>query len=158
MDAGVFTAEVLDMYSDASRNFLLGFGAYCNSQWCCERWERQFCEEVQPSIEYLELYAVAVAVVKWLHLFENKRVVIFCDNQAVVQMLNNSSSRCKNCMVLIRIVTLESMLRNSRVYGRFVRSKDNGKADALSRMDFERFTHLSAGSMDENKSEVPNVL
>ena len=30
---GIHSAQVLDMYSDASRNFTLGFGAYCGTEW-----------------------------------------------------------------------------------------------------------------------------
>ena len=99
---GILDAKMLDMYSDASRNFSLGFSAYCGSEWTWGQWDKEFCEQTQPSIEYLELFAVTVAVMNWLRLFPNRRIILFCDNQAVVNMINNNSSSCKNCMVLIR--------------------------------------------------------
>ena len=102
------------MYSDASRNFHLGFGAYCGSEWSVGQWDYEFCERYQPSIEYLELYAVTVGVLNWLKLFKNMKIVLFCDNEAVVSMINNSSSKCKNCMVLIRI--LEGLVCNTRIF------------------------------------------
>ena len=46
-------------------------------------------------------------------------------------MINNSTSSCKNCMVLIRIITAESILRNVRIFAKHVSTKNNGKADAL---------------------------
>ena len=61
-------------------------------------------------------------------------------------------------MVLIRIVTLESLKTNSRVYAKYVPTKLNGKADALSRMDFKRFKNLAGDTMDMEKTEVPEVL
>ena len=125
-------AIALDMFSDASRNFTLGFGAYCGSEWSWGQWDTNFCEEVQPSIEYLELFAVTVAVLNWLKFFKNKRIALFSDNQAVVNMINNSASKCKNCMILIRMIVLEGLTCNTRVFARFVWSKDNGKVDALS--------------------------
>ena len=70
-------------------------------------------------------------------------------------MINNSSSKCKNCMVLIRILTAESILRNSRIFAKHVGTKNNGKGDALSRLDMSRFlgglslhlNHLIASGM-----------
>ena len=47
-------------------------------------------------------------------------------------MVNNSTSSCKNCMVLLRHIILESLVQNVRVYAKFVKSVENGKADALS--------------------------
>ena len=41
-------ATVSDMYSDASRNFKLGFGAYCGPEWTFGKWEESFCEKAQP--------------------------------------------------------------------------------------------------------------
>ena len=59
------------MYSDASRNFRLGFGAYCGTEWSFGQWDYEFCQDKQPSIEYLELFAVVVGVLNWLKLWKN---------------------------------------------------------------------------------------
>ena len=125
------------MYSDASRNFMKGFGALCQKDWTFSRWDEFFMMKNQPSIEYLKLYAVIVAVLLWIDRFKNHKIRLFCDNKSIVHMLNSSSSSCKNCMVLIRIITLESMVKNVRVYAKHVTSKMNGKSDALSRLDFD---------------------
>ena len=156
---GILNAQSIDMYSDASRNFSLGFGAYCGPEWTCGQWDSQFCVRVEPSIEYLELYAVTVAVLNWLKIFKNRRIILFCDNQAVVNMINNSTSKCKQCMVLIRMIVLESLILNARVYARFVRSKDNGKADALSHLQWDRFRKLSVNDhMNEHPTSIPQCL
>ena len=152
------TAEVLDMYSDASRNFKLGFGAYCGPEWTFGQWDEEFCLQVQPSIEYLELYAVAVGVLNWLKLFKNRKIMLFCDNQAVVEMINNSSSRCKNCMILIRMIVLECLVCNTRVFARYVRSKENDKADALSRLQWDRFWQLAGNQMNSEPTQIPCCL
>ena len=88
MDASIIQAEELDMYSDASGNYGLGFGAYCGTEWTYGQWNKEFCVKVEPSIEYLELFAVLVGVLNWIHLFSNKRIMLFCDNQSVVYMIN----------------------------------------------------------------------
>ena len=151
------TAQDINMYSDASPNFDLGFGAYCDKSWTFGRWDQAFMEECEPSIEYLELFTVEVAVLKWIWQFKNRRIYLFGDNESVVHMLNKSTSSCKNCMVLIMIITLESLCRNVRVYAKHVSSKDNGIADALSRMKFSLFRTL-APHMDELPSDIPEEI
>ena len=152
------TSEMLDMYSDASRNFSLGFGAYCGPEWTFGKWDDDFCSKVEPSIEYLELYGVAVGVLNWLKLFQNKKIVLFCDSEAVVNMINNSSSKCKNCMVLMRLIVLESLNCNTRVFARYVRSSANGKADALSRFQWSRFWKLAGNTMNHQPTSIPDVI
>ena len=118
MDAVSLNAEQLDMYSDASGNYKLGFGAYCRSEWSFGQWDMELCKELSLSIEYLELFAVLVGVLNWIKLFQNRRIILFCDNESVVQMINNSSSKCKHCMMLIRIFIAESLTRNVRIFAR----------------------------------------
>ena len=158
IDAVPLTAEQLDMYSDASGNYKLGFGAYCGPEWTFGCWDEEFCEAHKPSIEYLELLAVGVAVLNWIKLFTNKRVILFCDNESVVHKINSSSSNCKQCMVLIWIITAESINRNVRIFARHVGTKENGKADALSRLDFKRFWALAGSDMNDNPSEIPDAI
>ena len=151
-------ANIIDMYSDASRNFELGFGAYCGEEWTFGQWEKDFMTIHEPSIEYLELYALLVGVMNWIHYFKNRRIVLFCDNEAVVHMVNNNSSKCKHRMKLIRVLVLESLVQNVRVFAKHVGTKDNGKADALSRLDIPRFMRLGGKDMNPVASSIPESL
>ena len=78
------SAVELDMYTDASRNPELGCGGVCNSEWFFMPWDKKLIEDCEPSIVYLELYAVTIAVLLWIHKFKNKRIYLFCDNMSVV--------------------------------------------------------------------------
>ena len=69
--------------------------------------------------------------------------MLYCDNEGVVQMINSSSSKCKNCMVLIRAITLQCLIYNVRLYARHLRTDLNSHADALSRGNFNKFVKLS---------------
>ena len=89
------------------------------------------------------MFALTVGVLKWIHRFSGKRIVLFCDNEAVVHMVNNNSSSCQNCMVLIRVLVLHSLKHNVRVFARYVASRMNYFSDALSRLNFEKFWRLS---------------
>ena len=94
---------------------------------------------MDPSIEYLELFAVTVSVLLWLHKVKNTRICLFTDNESVKNMINNTSSSCKNCMVLIRIIVLKALEFNVRIEAKHVSSKSNLLADSLSRMQFGTF-------------------
>ena len=154
MDFERISAIDIDMYSDASRNFNKGVGAYCGTEWSVMKWDSRFMEAKQPSIQYLELYGVTVAVLNWIKLFKNRMIYLFCDNDSVVKMLNKNSSRCKNCMVLLRLIVLESLVHNVRVFGKHVGTKDNGKADALSRMEFTRYWTIVDKEVEKGKARM----
>ena len=106
-----------------------------------------------PSIEYLELYAVTMAIMLWIKNFKNARILLHCDNDSVCKMINKSTSSCKNCMVLLRIIVLECLTHNVKITAEWVSTGDNGKADALSRLEFDRFWDLGKGNMDPYPTE-----
>ena len=89
------SAQNIGMYSDASRSWTKGFGALCQEAWMYMPWQTEWMEVHQPSIEYLELYAMLAAVLTWIHRFRNHRIFLFCDNMSVVHMINRSSSTAK---------------------------------------------------------------
>ena len=145
------TSEDIDMYSDASGK--IGFGVYCGTSWCFGRWDENFIKDKQPSIEYLELYALTVGVLLYLKRFPNKNVCIYCDNESVKHQVNNMSGKDKNSMNLLRLIVLECMIQNIHLEVLYVRTTDNGKADALSRLQFKRFRTLGP-----NMSRFPNSI
>ena len=69
-----------------------------------QAWLKEFIQEHKPSIEFLELFAVTAAVISWIHQFKNRRIMLLCDNKSVVDMINLTTTSCKNCMVLIRFL------------------------------------------------------
>ena len=119
--------DVLQFYTDSSG--VIGMGGY--TSWMFKIWPRGFLH-LKPSIEFLELFALVAAVVAWIHRFANRNVKIFCDNESVKNMVNNTTSSCKNCMVLIRILVLQALIHNVKLSVQYVRSKDNDLADNLS--------------------------
>ena len=152
------TAHDLRFYSDASAKDTLGFGAIFNNFWIAGQWEPGFVKNKNPSIEYLELYGLTAALLTWGHLLKNQRVQIYCDNTAVVAMINNSTSSCKNCMILIRLIVLNNLINNRRVFAKYVNTKLNDLADSLSRMQMERFWRLAPPTMSRVPSQVSPLI
>ena len=75
-------------------------------------------------------------------------------------MINNVTSGCKNCMVLVRLTVLHGMLNNIKISAKYVESKRNKIADSLSRLQFQQFATLARkrGDMDEQPTNVPNEI
>ena len=144
MDFSKFwTADEIEFYTDSSGNFSLGMGGFCVDKWFCQEWDTHFLKKIRPSIDYLELYAVTVGVLLWIQNFKNRRIVIFCDNEGVVGILNTNSAKCRRSMILVRIIVLECLRWNVRIFAKHVKSRDNGIADALSRFQWSRFYKLT---------------
>ena len=109
---------------------------FCD-EWLFGQWDEEFMNDNQPSIAYLKLFALTAAVLAWSHKLCNIRMAVHCHNQSVVHMVNSSSSKCPNCMYLIRLLTLSGMTHNWHVYARYIDTKANFLADSLSRLDFK---------------------
>ena len=144
----------VDLYTDAAKGESRGCGGVCGTQWFFVGWDKEFLRTANPSIEYLELYAVAIGVILWIHKFKNSRIQLFCDNQSVVHMINNNTSLCKNCMILIRIIVLHGLIHNTKIGARFVRSKLNVRADAISRKNFQLFHKLTNYMADPESQPI----
>ena len=108
---------------DASALENRGFGCVFNSRWFRGDWNPQFIKLQKPSIAYLELFALSAGLLTWAELLCNCRITIFCDNQSVVEMINNLTSNCKNCVVLIRMITLNGLRFNRRVKVKYINQK-----------------------------------
>ena len=119
------------------------------------RWNKEFLHDYHPSIQYLELYAVAAAVMAWIRKFQNKRVVIFVDNTSVRDMINSNVSGCRKCMVLVRLIVLECLIWNVRLFAKYVESQKNDIADALSHDDWVTFYRLTK---NKNMDLTPTMI
>ena len=148
-------AETLSFWTDASKSKKLGFGCIFNNHWSFGKWEIDYIEDCDPSIEYLELYALVTVVLMWTMELKNRRSIIFCDNQAVVEMVNKSCSPCKDCMTLLRILTLNNLNNNIRLWVKFIPTKKNLLADSLSRLKFDTFWKHAPATMDNYPTKLP---
>ena len=127
----IHTALDIDMYTDSSGK--IGCGGKCKNQWFAALWPTEFLEQCDPSINYLELYAVTVAIISWVHQYRNMSIALFCDNLSVVNMINNASSSCRNCMRLLRIITIYGLNNNVRISAKHVSGVTNIIPDLFSR-------------------------
>ena len=153
-DLKVYTNTDLTLYTDASST--LGFGAYMAGEWTVGKWSEQF-KSSQPSMAILELYPILVALVLWSSELANKNVLFMCDNQAVVQIINQQTSSCPVCLAMIKYIVLHNMQHNINITCDYIESESNNIADSISRFQWRRFRQEAPQSRD-NPLPLPSFL
>ena len=78
--------------------------------------------------------------------FKGKRIVVFCDNQSVCQVLNTGKSRSEDFQNGLREVCFLSALHECEIRTSYLTSRENRLADSLSRW------HLGTKYQEDFKS------
>ena len=158
LDAVIMVSKI-GFYTESFANRKLGFGGICSKlDWFFGQWEPNYIQSLRPSIEYLELYAVAVRLFLYGERFSNQTLLLHCDNNSVMQMLNNTTSGCEHCMHLLRMIILRGLYYNFRVRAHHVGTRANGVADSLSILQWDRFLKLTGGSRNKFPTLLPHEL
>ena len=132
-------AETLPFYTDVAKGEFLGMGGVYDSHWYFAQWEPNYIRTCDPSIEYLELLAISMGFFLWGKHLQHRHIIVHCDNQSVVSMVNSTTSSCPNCMVLIRKLVLKSLEMNTRIFCKWIVGAQNFRADFLSRQRISEF-------------------
>ena len=124
------------------------------------RWNAEFITKYEPSIAFLELFALTAGIFIWQDQQEmmNTRVVIFCDNNSAKFNVNTYASNCKQCRKLLRLIALNCLKYNRRIHVKYVESKKNVLADSLSRMRFDKFWEDAPDDMNSKPDAMPKEL
>ena len=131
------SSETLQLYTDAAKG--LGFGAIFKTHWFNGAWPEKW---KTYNIVILELFPIVLAVEIWGILWKNKQIVINTDNEALVHILNKQTSPDKLIMVLVRRLVLKLLQFNINFRARHIAGVKNVLADALSRLQVQKFREL----------------
>ena len=101
---GMAAAPDLVVTSDASGS--LGFGAYFRGEWFSGSWTTS---QFSQSIAYKELFPDVIAAHLWGPQWARRYVLFRSDNEAVVHILNSSTSKIPDLMCLLRHLLPSSM-------------------------------------------------
>lgn len=160
----VSTCEEIIWTSDAAKSPELGFAAcYWHKStntifYAYDQWEPGLIEKYDPSVQSLELVALTVGIFLFSERLANDTVTLWCDNQAVIQMVENGSSSCKHCMKLIRLIVLCALKRNIVYRVKFLASKDNRASDLLSRLKVRQFLDNLPRRWKAQRINIPKQL
>ena len=151
-------ADVLEFYTDAAKGASLGMGGIFGQKCFFAQLEHNYIQEKDPSIEYLKLLALCVVVFCWCDSLKNRRIIFFCNNQSAVTMVNNTTSKCKNCMILLRMLVVRSLEFNMRIFCRWVMGSKNIRAELLSRQrinGFKNYIKKNNLKTEDQPSQLP---
>ena len=128
------------------------------AKWCAARWPARWVRVgITRNIALLELFPIVVAFTVWVQELRNKQVVLWSDNHAVVQLVNNNSARCPRVLALLRWLLRCQLAGNIAVRARHVAGVHSDMADALSRLQWDRFRSL-APYAERRGTAVPGEL
>ena len=130
--------EALHLYTDASGAF--GYAAVLGSQWFNGPWHENWLLE---NITIKEFYPIVASVEVWASYFANKKIVLHTDNQALVYVINATTSKDKRLMILVRKFVLQCMCYNILFKAEHLPGSSNVLADHLSRQQVAAFKKLA---------------
>ena len=87
------------------------------------------------TIVHLEILNIVVAAKIWANHWANKKIQIFCDNMAVVEVLTTGKTRDKTLATCARNLWLIAALHNINFIFSHIPGVENSVADLLSRWD-----------------------
>ena len=131
------TSNSLSLATDSSK---LGFGAVFGSAWFYGQWPPAWSHR---NITLLELYPIVASLRTWANALRNKRILFFTDNLALVHIINQTSSRDPDIMVLVRRLVLIAMECNIFFKSKWLAGSTNVLPDLLSRKQVQRFRDLA---------------
>ena len=135
-------APNINFYTDASGTS--GYGAYYHPEWFRGDWEpcQLLCNK-GISIAYQELFPIVLAALLWGAHWSRKRILVLCDNEGTVTVINSGTSKSPVMANLLRHLVLCSMQCNFLVRAKHLPGRNNPIADALSRNQVQRFRRLA---------------
>ena len=111
---------------------LTGGGAWTSSEYM----HFEFPDDIIQSgkfINQFELYSVMIAIRTWKGKFVKKNILIYCDNETTVQILQSGKTACEFSQCCLREIRFHSAKHNFRLRAVHLAGEINQWSDALSR-------------------------
>ena len=141
----------LRLYTDASGT--LGWGAFNNGRWIQGKWSDT---QMSHTIEWKELYALLAACATWGEDWKQLRILIYCDNSAVVDCVQSGASKAPAVMQLLRELFFVCSRYNFHLSAKHIAGCRNVIADCLSRYSMQDFRrHAPEANLEADKAHLP---
>ena len=150
-----------EVWTDASGGW--GYGAWWKFQWLSVPWAAALHEVdkgglVEDSIAVRELVPVVVAAAIWGQGWRGKLIQFNSDNMSVVEVVNKRYSKKAMLMHLLRCLVFFAARESFWFCAQHVPGVLNGRADALSRGEIDRFHFYSPQGTSLSSTQVPKEV
>ena len=94
----------------------------------------------------------------WGDHIKDRCITFFTDHEALVHVINKSNCRDTSFMIFVRQLLLVCLKNNILFKAKHISGFKNTLADALSRLQIERFRKLAPAYMDPMPTAIPSHL
>ena len=143
----------LHLFTDASQ---LGYGGMCGDEWFSDPWPLAILAWAN-SMSWMELIPILAACALWGPTWAGRRITFHCDNSGVVGACGKGWSRDPRLMSLLRQTSYLAATHSFVYRVQHVAGHDNSTADALSRLQLDRFRALQPAARP-TPTPVPTSL
>ena len=112
----------------------IGGGGFFQGDWFYTHWATDHPDLTDTHINLKETFTVFLALHRWKWYLRDKWIVVHTDNHTTISALNKGTSRNPQVMQWLRPIFWLSATNNFRVTARYIPSKANTVADAISRL------------------------
>lgn len=144
------SSDSIKLYSDDA-GVHGGFATVFGKKWIAGKWTPELS---LLNITFKELFPITLAIEIWGKYLENHKILFFTDNAAVVDIINDTSSKDKSVMILVRRLVLASLKFNIYFRAKHIPGKHNKVCDLLSRFSFQEALSL-APWLDRQSTTIP---
>ena len=106
----------------------------------------------------LELRAVAIAVATWAPVWAGHSVLVSTDNESTRLAITNRRSPTSNMRALLRFIGLLCHTHQIRISAQYINTKDNKRADLLSRDKVQEFLNTTPSAPSTPTTPLPVPL
>lgn len=135
------TGQEIQLYTDASGSF--GCGAWWGVEWLQLQWPAGMEDW---SIAHKELLPIVLACMVWGPQWTRLRIKVYCDNEAVVEVVAAGYSKESNLMHLLRCLFLVTAFHELVIIPVHIPGARNVVADAISRNNMDLFRSQVPGA------------
>ena len=111
-----------------------GGGGFFQGDWFYTNWATDHPDLTDAHINLKETFTVFLALHRWKWYLRDKWIVVHTDNHTTISALNKGTSRNPQVMQWLRSIFWLSATNNFRITARYIPSKANTVADAISRL------------------------
>ena len=125
------TLPTVDVVTDACP---VAAGGYFRGDWFYHHFQADSPAWAELHINHKETLAITLAARRWCTRWANHRIVIRCDNQAAVQIINKGTTANPSIMTELRHLFWLSALYNFHITAIYLEGEKNHLADTISRL------------------------
>ena len=152
LDVDTVQSPDLEFFTDAASSS--GYDAYYKGSWFSVPWQPH---QLKYAMSTMELYPIVVASFVCGSHWANKRILLHCDNEGTVAIINKGYSSTEPIANLLRNLTCKSMQHNFHLKAVHIPGKYNIKADLLSRFQIQKFLQI-APEATSHPTQLPALV